>query len=172
MLQNTDQIFEEFINTFFKHWESKLNNVKYILSQLQNNIEELKELKIENIIKPEELIENQRNWVLSCMLFTEKKKEFFKPYWVPLQKGDSMIFIDISDANYPVFDISISFVNNLGFNSYILFDKANDLLRFKELKINRQKLNEKMFNKVIEHVESHNEKENVYARSRKGRERV
>ena len=65
----------------------------------------LNTVEIDALVEPEYLVEHQKNWIDFYSKFDNPiEKEFFKPYWIPLQTNSYDFFIDMSDKNYPLFE--------------------------------------------------------------------
>ena len=89
---------------FFEQWKPQLERVSCILQYLHTNPEVLSDLKIEDLITPDDLHKQQEDWVWLCSKFDGMEKEFFKPYWIPIQKSEYDYFIDMSDEKFPIIE--------------------------------------------------------------------
>lgn len=91
---------------FINSWGLQYKNAKHILSYLNTYPEVLNALKIDIIHAPFNLDEIQNEWLWLCSKFDNCiEKDFFKPYWIPLEKSSYDYFMDISDMKYPIFEI-------------------------------------------------------------------
>jgi hypothetical protein len=65
---------------------------------------------MKELYNPDNLDDAQIEWIWLCSKFDNILEiDFFKPYWVPLEVNSYDYFMDISDENYPVFDINYFF---------------------------------------------------------------
>ena len=96
-------------NDFLKEWSQQFNKVKFILSYLHTYPVLLKKLKFDDLISPEELDEHQKDWVWLVSKYEGMEKDFFRPFWVPLGKHSLDYFIDLSDPEFPIFEIEYFF---------------------------------------------------------------
>ena len=92
------------MDSFFKQWRPKLQQVSSILRYLHTYPQTLSALKMEDCITVSELYEQQEDWVHLCSQFEGEEKEFFKPYWVPIQRNGFDYFIDMSDNSFPIIE--------------------------------------------------------------------
>ncbi len=115
-------------NDFFKIWEKQLKDVSLLLKYLHTYPIILEELRMDNLISPENLIQSQLDWINLYDKYAGLEKEFFKKHWVPIQIDQYDYFIDISDPNYPI--LNYYYKSNLPYKytRKNLFDSINDLL--------------------------------------------
>lgn len=98
------------IDIFLKKWSVEVENVTNIIKYISTYPQLLNQLEIDDIIVPDQIIENQQNWInLYCKFDNPIEKEFFKTYWIPLQYNSFDFFIDMSNKNYPVFETKYFF---------------------------------------------------------------
>ena len=89
---------------FLAQWKSQFEEVSYILQYLHTYPNVLSDLRIEDLITPDELYRQQEDWIWLCSKFTGMEQEFFKPYWIPIQGNQYDYFIDISDDKFPIIE--------------------------------------------------------------------
>jgi len=89
---------------FFEQWKPQFDKVSYILQYLHTYPAVLSDLKIEDLIMPNELYKQQEEWVWLYSKFTGMEQEFFKPYWIPIQRSGYDYFIDMSDEKFPIIE--------------------------------------------------------------------
>ena len=92
------------MKNFLAQWKPQFEKVSYILQYLHTYPNVLSDLRIEDLITPDELYRQQEDWIWLCSKFTGVEQEFFKPYWIPIQGNQYDYFIDISDDNFPVIE--------------------------------------------------------------------
>lgn len=85
------------MKTFIDEYNKQLEDVQYILQYLKTYPTILSDLRIEDIIEPDNLYQQQEDWIRLNFKFKGIEKEFFKPYWLPIQRVKFDYFIDISD---------------------------------------------------------------------------
>jgi hypothetical protein len=88
----------------------------------------LKQLEFEDLLYSDELIQSQKDWLSICSKYEGMEKDFFQPYWVPIQKKSLDYFIDLSNKNYPIFKIGFVFFEPYSYERINLFSSINDLL--------------------------------------------
>jgi len=115
-------------NQILTKWKSQLEDVKHILRYLKTYPQVLFELEIVNIVSPNELDKHLEAWVDLCLSYTGMEKDFFRPFWVPINLDDYDYFIDISDPNYPIFQIHYHCSDPHYYVRANLFDNINDLM--------------------------------------------
>lgn len=113
---------------FLRHWDKQIKDIKNILDFLNTYPNVLHQLKLDAILTSNEIVNSQKDWVRICSKYQDLEKEFFKPYWVPIQKSSLDYFIDLSDKNYPLFKISFIFFKPYSYQRINLFNSINDLL--------------------------------------------
>jgi hypothetical protein len=113
---------------FFNEWAKQLKDVSFILDFLHTYPKVLNQLKFEEVISSSELFNSQNDWIRICSKYEGMEKDFFKPYWVPIQKSSLDYFIDLSDSNYPIFEISFVFFEPYSYERMNLFNSINDLM--------------------------------------------
>jgi hypothetical protein len=115
---------------FFKQWETQLNKVSHILQYLHTYSDRLVDLDIPDLITPAELYKQQEAWVKLYSKYTGMEQEFFKPYWIPVQRTFYDNFIDMSDSNFPLFE---AYFGSIGaetdyWDKLILFKSITNLM--------------------------------------------
>jgi hypothetical protein len=117
-------LFEKFIND----WSSQFKEISIILDFLNTYPNVLDQLNLEEIISSDELFKSQKDWVRICSKYEGMEKEFFKPYWVPIQKSSLSYFIDLSNPKYPVFKFGFVFLEPYSYHRINLFDSIDELM--------------------------------------------
>jgi len=113
---------------FKTKWDKQLKDVSAILKYLHTYPDLLKEIKAEDLILPEVLIQSQIDWINLYNQYEGLEKEFFKTHWVPIQSGQYDYFIDMSDPNYPILNYYYKSTLPYKYTRKNLFDSINDLL--------------------------------------------
>lgn len=147
-MPNSDLISE--FNFFIEKWEKQLNDASFILSILNTYPHVLKKLNFEDVLNSNEIVNSQKDWVRICSKYKDLEKEFFKPYWVPIQKSSLDYFIDLSDTNYPIFKISFVFFEPYSYKRINLFDSINELLILADTDIHIETISTNFKNKWFE----------------------
>lgn len=118
------EIFEEFT----KQWSKQINDIFHILDFVNTYPNVLNQLKFDEVLTSNEFLNAQEDWVRICSKYEGMEKDFFKPYWVPIQKSSLDYFIDLSDPNYPIFEISFVFFEPYSYERMNLFNSMNELM--------------------------------------------
>ena len=147
-MPNSDLISE--FNFFIEKWEKQLNDASFILNILNTYPNVLKKLNFEDVLNSNEIVDSQKDWVRICSKYKDLEKEFFKPYWVPIQKSSLDYFIDLSDTNYPIFKISFVFFEPYSYKRINLFDSINELLILADTDIHIETISTDFKNKWFE----------------------
>ena len=147
-MPNSDLISE--FNFFIEKWEKQLNDASFILNILNTYPHVLKKLNFEDVLNSNEIVDSQKDWVRICSKYKDLEKEFFKPYWVPIQKSSLDYFIDLSDTNYPIFKISFVFFEPYSYKRINLFDSINELLILADTDIHIETISTDFKNKWFE----------------------
>ena len=92
------------MENFIKKWEQQLKQISFIFQYLHTYPNVLLELRIEDLISPKELDKQYKEWLWLYSKYDGAEKEFFKPYWIPIQRVGFDYFIDMSDNNYPIIE--------------------------------------------------------------------
>jgi len=96
---------------FIKEKEFKLKQISYILYYLHTYPEVLSVLDIEDLITCEELYKQQDSWLKLYSKYAGVEQEFFKPYWLPIQRIGFDYFIDMSNNNYPIIEAFFNYLD-------------------------------------------------------------
>jgi hypothetical protein len=95
---------------FKQEWGIHYQNAKHILAYMNSYPNVLSTLRMKEIHNPDTLDDAQIEWIWLCSKFENILEiDFFKPYWIPLEVCSYDYFMDISDENYPIFDINYFF---------------------------------------------------------------
>ena len=142
---------------FFAQWQPQLEKVSYIFQYLHTYPDVLSELKIEDLITPDELNKQQEEWIWLCSKFTGMEKEFFQPYWIPIQKSGYDYFIDISDDKFPVIEAFFDSIRKpYHWEKKFLFKSIDKLMLAEDNNIDLEKYR---VYKLVEKYFSHKSKE-------------
>ncbi len=119
----------QFMKVFIDQYKKQLEDVQYILQYLKTYPTILSDLRIEDIIEPDNLYQQQEDWIRLNSKFKGIEKEFFKTYWLPIQRVGLDYFIDISDNNYPIIEAFFNyFEESYYWEKKILFYSINELM--------------------------------------------
>lgn len=116
-------------NSFLKDWGNQYINTKHILSYLNSYPEVLSNIKLTDIHKPDSIDAEHIEWLWLLSRFTHPIDiDFFKPYYVPIQKNSIDYFIDISDEKFPIFEIHYFFYEPYQWYKKYLVEDITELL--------------------------------------------
>jgi hypothetical protein len=115
-------------DSFFDEWGKELKDVSFILDFLKTYPQVLKQLEFEDLLTSDELLKSQMDWVRICSKYEGMEKDFFEPFWVPIQKSSLSYFIDLSNPKYPVFKYGFVFFEPYSYNRMNLFDSIEELM--------------------------------------------
>jgi hypothetical protein len=123
------------IQAFFKKWETQLKELEFILQYLHTYPEKLKAFKLEDLMTPDLLYKYQRDWLNNWWGLADDDRQFFQPHWVPVSLTSYYPVIDISDSNYPIFNVNYYFYDNRVHFKNILFHRISDLMLASEVEL-------------------------------------
>jgi len=104
-------------------------NAKHILAYMNSYPKVLSTLRMTEIHNPDNLDDAQREWIWLCSKFDNILEiDFFKPYWIPLEANSYDYFMDISDENYPIFDINYFFYEPYRWYKKFVSEDIRDIL--------------------------------------------
>lgn len=121
--------FDEFIIT----WKDELDQLGQLLDQLTQYQEILNEIDLTDILKSEELITYQKNWIQLQSKYKGVEKDFFKPYWVPIQSSIHNYFIDISNPEFPIISSVYIFSKVNKYIGFYVYKSVKELIKQCEL---------------------------------------
>jgi len=127
---------------FLNEYEPQFAQIKSVLAYLNTYPELLVKLKLDDLIKPEALDIRQQDWVRIVSKYGGLEKDFFKPYWVPIGAKSLDLFIDLSDNEFPVFEMEFFFFEPYHYFKTFLFYKISDLLLATEQDMNFKEFDE------------------------------
>lgn len=136
------------MKAFIDEYKKQLADVQYILQYLKTYPTILSDLKIEDIIESDNLYQQFEDWIRLNSKFRCIEKEFFKPYWLPIQRVGLDYFIDISNSNYPIIEAFFNYFEEPYYwEKKILFHSINDLMLADD---NKQNLKQYKVDSIIE----------------------
>lgn len=125
------------MKSFIDEYKKQLEDVQYILQYLKTYPNILSDLRIEDIIEPDNLYQQFEDWIRLNSKFKGIEKEFFKPYWLPIQRIGFDYFIDMSDSNYPIIEAIFNYFDEpYHWEKKILFYSVTDLMLSDDNNIN------------------------------------
>jgi hypothetical protein len=116
------------VDLFFQKWESQISDVSFILDFMHTYPLVLKQFEFEDLLNSEELVKSQKDWLSTCSKYEGMEKDFFQPYWVPIQKSSLNYFIDLSNPKYPIFEFGFVFFEPYSYKRMNLFDSIDELM--------------------------------------------
>ncbi len=119
----------DFLQSFEKEWIEGLAEVENILKYLQKHPTTINVFKGRQLIKPENLLNIQKDWISLCSKYTGMEQEFFKPYWVPIEPDSLDFFIDLSNKKLPVIESSFYFIEPMQYMKIVLLENGVDLMK-------------------------------------------
>jgi len=119
-----EQLFSEFLS----EWGNKYNQVRQGIKYLRKYPSILKELNLDGLIKPEDLDSYQKDWLWLCSKFQGIERDFFRPYWIPIQTDAYDFFIDLSDSELGIFKTHYFFFEPYQWFRHYFFDSLRELI--------------------------------------------
>lgn len=128
MLNQQNEIRDNW-DSFLMNWSKQFEIVKHILSYLLTYPDVLSKIKLTDVHNANSIESAQKEWVWLCSKFTHPMDiEFFKPYWIPLEKNSYDYFMDISDEKYPIFEIHYFFYEPFKWYKKFITENISELL--------------------------------------------
>jgi len=141
------------MKSFFEQWKSQLDKISYTLQHLHTYPNVLSDLKIEDLIYPDELYKQQKDWIWLCSKFTGMEQKFFKPYWIPIQRCEYDYFIDMSDKKFPIIEAFFDDCDKpYHWEKKIFFKSIDELMSAAENGID---LNQYRFDKIMDNYKKY-----------------
>lgn len=119
---------QKLFKTFLNEWGEKFAQIQHILHYLHTYDNVTKKLELNELLNPDEIENSQMEWVWLYSKFDGLEKEFFKPYWVPIQSDCYNYFIDLSTKTFSVFSYHYFFFEPYQYFNLTLFKKISDLM--------------------------------------------
>lgn len=139
-MNGTKDIWDDFLN----NWSIQYFNAKCILKFLNSYPTILSALRIEEVIDIIELDKMQKEWLWLCSKFDNPiETDFLKPYWVPIQVNSYDYFIDLSDNNFPIFEIHFFFFEPFRWYQKFLTKDIKEVLLAPDTGLNIKKVLDK-----------------------------
>ena len=114
---------------FNQEWGIHYQNAKHILAYMNSYPKVLSTLRMKEIHNSDNLDDAQIEWIWLCSKFDNILEiDFFKPYWIPLEANSYEYFMDISDENYPIFDINYFFYEPYRWYKKFVSEDIRDIL--------------------------------------------
>ena len=114
---------------FKQVWGIHYQDARHILAYMNSYPKVLSTLRMKEIHNPDNLDDAQIEWIWLCSKFDNiLETDFFKPYWIPLEANSYDYFMDISDENYPVFDINYFFYEPYRWYKKFVSEDIRDIL--------------------------------------------
>ena len=145
---------EDLFAKFFSDWEEQLFSLANRLQELQPYREHIDKLDIGNLLTPNDLFANQKEWVWLVSKYTGIEASFFKPYWAPLQSDKLGPFVDLSNPNFPIVDAEFFQLEPYRWDTIQLFSGISELLNACENSIDTDHFKEELKNKKVKLFES------------------
>jgi hypothetical protein len=113
---------------FLHEWDKQLQDLSFILDFLNTYPQIIKQIGLDDLLTSDELIKSQLDWVKICSQYEGMEKEFFKPFWAPIQKSTLSYFIDLSNQKYPIFKYGFVFFEPYSYERMDLFNSIDELM--------------------------------------------
>ena len=118
-------LFEKFLN----EWGMKFNQIPFVLDYISSYPELTMRLNEFKPLSAKELRASQLEWIaLISQLDNQIEREFFKPYWIPIQVDSYDYFIDLSSESLPIFETHYIFFEPYKWCRRYKFKKITDFL--------------------------------------------
>lgn len=108
--------------------EQNLKKFRSVLKYLNTYPEVISILKIGSLLKPENLDNHYQEWLHLIDLFEGMEKEHFKTCWLPIEEAAFNFFVDLNDANLPLFQCTYMFYEPYGYFNTVLFSSMQEFL--------------------------------------------
>lgn len=109
---------------FNEHWGERFQKLQYVLYYLNLFSNRFGEIGV--IFQSKRtIVQSQKDWLKQIDgIESQKERDFFKPYWVPIERDGQDCFIDLSDEKLPLFSINyfLPHENSPWFVSYYTLD--------------------------------------------------
>ncbi|MBN1950922.1 MAG: hypothetical protein JW801_06935 [Bacteroidales bacterium] len=116
-------------HSFLLDWGEQVEKVKHILSYLNTYPDTLEQLDLTDLHEPSTVDSELEEWVHLCEILEHPlEKDFFKPYWIPIVKKSLYTFIDLSNTNFPIFEIDFIFYEPFQWRKKYVIDNIEEIL--------------------------------------------
>jgi len=123
------QVKQQLFSSFLAEWDFKFKKIPFILKYLESYPELCAKLKNFKPLQSEKVLQSQLEWVSLIAQFDHPlDREFFKPYWVSIQKDDYDFFIDLSSDTFAIFEIHYFWEEPYKWYKKYLFNDIAELL--------------------------------------------
>lgn len=127
--------------SFLKEWGDQYENARLIISYLRTYSETLEKIHLASLIDLEDIEKVHNEWVwLYSKLDHELERDFFKPFWIPIQEDSYDYFMDISNNNFPIFEVNFFFFEPYRWYKKYLVENISDLMLAEDTSIDIPKL--------------------------------
>ena len=151
------------IEQFILEWEEELKEVSHILRYLHTYPDILMQLDIEDLITAEDLYQRQAEWISLYSQYEGEELDFFRPYWIPIQKNTYSVFLDISQKKYPVFEFHYTSVKPYYYYSISMFESITDFMLIQDKEGYVDELKDKILQEQINQVDiSYNKNDELF----------
>ncbi len=145
-----DKLFEEFLSKWSEEFNQIPNIVRYISSYYKLSFKFACH-SINNT--PVRINNSQMEWVSLVSKFVHPlEKEFFKPYWVPIESDSYDLFIDLSSKTFTLFEVQYFPFEPYQWYNKVWFEDMGEFLAWAtdpSVDIDRQlKENDKKFQEI------------------------
>ena len=114
-------------NSFIAEWGYKYSNCKGILKYINSYPEFINQFKIEGLVKPEEIDQNQLDWLWLYSKLIQPESDFFKSYWVSIDNSFDY-FIDLSSPDFTILKVGFYCIEPMHWKKIIMIDKMSNFL--------------------------------------------
>lgn len=117
-------------HTFLASWQKKFKQIPHILNLISSYPAINKHFENINFQSIDEIEKSQQEWIaLFTKLEHPLETDFFKPYWVPIDKNSYDYFIDLSSGAYSIFQVSYYPFEPYGWLKKYLFHDVSRLFQ-------------------------------------------
>jgi hypothetical protein len=96
---------EKLILDFYNNWDIEFANLKKALISIKETENQLHLFEFKSIVDAKDLDNHHCSWLHLMSKYQGLEKDFFKMYFVPIEKEIYNYYVDLSDENLPVFEL-------------------------------------------------------------------
>jgi len=155
MKSNQNKLVKPTLENFIQQWDKQFNDLKNILNYIDSYENQglclHPKLKFAN---PNNLNQIQDEWLwLLGKLEHDTEKAYFKSYWIPVTSENYDFFIDISQPNFPLFEVHYNCIHYNWFKTYFTRDISELLMAIPLSDEDAEKFRENRMNELTNKLE-------------------
>lgn len=114
---------------FLQQWHTQFRQVPFIIRYIKSYPQSFLKLDGCHLLDEEEVEASQANWLLLLEKFDHPlEKEFFKRWWVPLEKNRFGLYLDLSTPGFTLFQTIYFPFEPYAWTKKILFENMTEFL--------------------------------------------